>query len=227
MKKIFLATIVLLTILFAGCTVQNNNNGVETPADDSTNTVDDSGNQGDSMNDDSGDSMADDTGGDAMDDAGQGDTPVVSTKKLVPPYACDDPVLKEKMKSVLGPNVDIKRKPAPFGKTINYVVCNIIKGADTIQVEFHDTASVDTALVSMEDEVQQIGNQVTDAVTKTETIGEKSYSITSEKSTETWVFYVDSDPSYAAIFVKVKSIAGGNTGFVMVKDVAAGIEEII
>jgi len=157
----------------------------------------------------------------------QPDPEPAPTEKLRSPYVCDDPVVISTFKKLFGQDTTITKKPAPFGKTINYVTCNVTQGGSVIvQLEFHETSALETALESMEDEARQIEEQLFGSIKETTTFGEKGYYFFSERTGEHRIVFVDSDP-VEPVFLIIKSLPGTEIEGSVVKNVAQTLEGLI
>ena len=205
-----------LILLVSGCT-QEQNNGT---ADDTTpnqDIEDDSMEQDDTTKTEPDDSQNSNPGTDNDSDSG----------KMSSPYACTDILLLSAMQSVFGSDAEVLRKPAPFGRTISYVSCNVqASGTAAVQIEFHETTTMEAALESLEDEALQIESQLFDSEKTEGSIGAQSYVVYSTRSNETRVLFVDNDGA-TPVFVIVKSIPGTEVTQSTVTRVAEKIEELI
>lgn len=151
----------------------------------------------------------------------------ITVDKLEAPYTCADPILLDNFREVFGTNTEILRKPAPYGKTINYSACNVkVSGTVLLQVEFHEKITLEAALESLEDEARQIESQLFESVKKTETIGNKGYSFSSERTGEYRFVFVDDDPANP-VFVLVRSLPGLEIEEAIVRQGAETLEKII
>lgn len=228
MKNTLLPIIGLaLILLVSGCTTQTND-GVGAPASDTQTTAPET-NENDSMEEET----IPEPEPEIEEEPENNTLPVPpqeiqeTVDKLEAPYTCDDPILLDNFKEIFGSNTDILRKPAPYGKTINYSACNVrVSGTVILQMEFHEIVTLEAALESMEDEARQIESQLFESVKKTETIGNKGYSFSSERTGEYRFVYVDSDPA-TPVFVLVRSLPGSEIEEARVRQGAETLEKLI
>jgi len=149
-------------------------------------------------------------------------TPTI--EKLGKPYRCDDALILEKFE-LLG--AEVLRKPAPFGKTINFVSCNVKQDGQIImQFEIHELNNMEMALESMEDEARQYQNQIPDLTKTIENVGYKSYSFYSANTKENRFLFLGND-NRQKIIVKMKSTPGIIVNASIVKQAAEILAELI
>lgn len=220
MKNTLLPIIGLaLILLVSGCTTQTND-GVGAPASDTQTTAPET-NENEVMEEETIPEP-------------ENNTPPVppqeiqeTVDKLEAPYACNDQVLVQAFKEIFGSGTEILRKPVPFGKTINFTTCNVTQsGSVMVQLEFHETTALESALDSMEDEARQIELQLFESVKSISDIGEKGYSFYSERTNEHRHIFVDSDPD-TPVFVMVRSLPGSDVEESLVRKVAETLEKLI
>ncbi|MCR4369474.1 MAG: hypothetical protein NUV67_06225 [archaeon] len=149
------------------------------------------------------------------------------SEKISSPYNCSDPLIVEAFTGLFGEGVSVARKPAPFGKTISYISCNVtLEGEPIVQLEFHEFTRLEEALDSMEDEARQSETQLFDATQKEITLGEKAFVISSENTGEHRIFFADIDGANPT-FVTVRSLGGTGIDEQVVLSAANIIERLI
>lgn len=214
-SKTFIIIALGLILLVSGCT-QEQNNGTANYTDQNLDIGDDSMEQDDTTQ----------TEPDNSDDSNPG-TDNGSPSKMSSPYPCDDALLLSAMQEVFGADAQVLRKPAPFGKTISYVSCNVQAGGEIpVQIEFHETTTNEFAFDAMEDEANQLENQLFDSERADVNLGEKGYLFYSVRTNETRVFFVDTD-NLNPVFVMIKSAPGTEVTQSTVTRAAEKIDELI
>ncbi|MFH1391202.1 MAG: hypothetical protein ABIH20_02720 [Candidatus Diapherotrites archaeon] len=226
MNKIIPVVILVLLVLVSGCTNQQNS-VVGTPAGETNNQDDQeptiTNPEPTPQPEPTPDSEPTVTDPDPTPDP----EPTQPIGKLRSPYVCDDPIIVSTFKNLFGQDTTITKKPAPFGKTINYVTCNITQGgAVIVQLEFHETSTLETALDSMEDEARQIEEQLFDSTKETLSVGEQGYYFYSSRTGEHRIVFVDSDP-LEPVFLLIRSLPGTEIEESLVKNVAQILEGLI
>ena len=222
-SKIILGLVIVIALFLSGCTALQTDDGIGEPASNTQTTAPEIIPEPEPEAEEQ----------EPQNNTEQDNTPVPPQEvqetedKLEAPYVCDDRLLLLTFKEIFGSGIDILRKPAPFGKSVNYSACNIrISGTVILQMEFHETVTLEAALESLEDEARQIESQLFESVKKTETIGNKGYSFSSEKTGEYRFIYVDDDPE-TPVFVVVRSLPGSEIEETLVRLGAETLEKLI
>ncbi|MCR4335533.1 MAG: hypothetical protein NUV57_03280 [archaeon] len=227
-KTILLIIGLMLLILVSGCTETQQNN-VGTPTGNETiNNQSETGNTAETNT--ANDSTETDNNTGPQDDQETDNSGIVQPTpagKLRSPYACDNSLVLSTFKTVFGNDITISKKPAPYGKTITYMTCNIIqKGAVIVQLEFHETTTLETALNSLEDEARQIDDQLFESTKETLDLGEKGYYFYSSRTGEHRIIFVDADP-LQPVFLIIRSLPGTEIEESVVKNAAQTLEGLI